>query len=217
MFSSWNITSSGNDKVKLARCRYLSYEGSACVREEHSSKTTVPGENRFGTPTKNRHHTLAYLVGSMFFDANVQIFLLFRATREEETRELSIIRAFLDRPSLASPLEFIGTNFQIVCQSINQLQGRIEFVSAVAIINRLRNQLNFEPYRTTLNQILSNSPDFDTISKYSKIIAGENIESNSDEKLNAPLYRNAPMVAPVISKKPFLFLQILKLIKRDNY
>ena len=80
------------------------------------------------------------------FDAIVQ-FLVF-LSNEEETRELSIIRALLDRQSLASQLEFIATNFRIMCESINQLQGRIELVSAVAIINRLRNQLNFEPYET---------------------------------------------------------------------
>ena len=70
----------------------------------------------------------------------------------------------------------------------------------MAIFNRLRNQLNVEPHRTRLDQILSNNPDFETLSKYSKIIAGESIESNSDEKLNASLYRNASMVSCEIER-----------------
>ena len=77
------------------------------------------------------------------FDAIVQFFVFLN--NGEETTQLSSIEVLLDCPSLALQLEFIGTIFRIVCESINQLQGRIELVRAVAINNRLRNQLNLEP------------------------------------------------------------------------
>ena len=130
------------------------------------------------------------------------------------TRKLSIIRALLHHPSLASQVEFFGINFRLECESINQFQGRIELVSAVAINNCLGNQLNFEAYRTRLDQILSNNPDFDLMSNYSKIIAGENIENISDEKLNAENLNT--QWSPVKSKEPFLSLRLLKLITGDN-